>query len=139
MCQDPIARVLGSQVSGVIVIRVEDMSECDEFSMTVSSIIIVVRSMRCIAPDSVTALFIPAAKSLDKLRKKYIHAFNHILALPAQLRNSVCRSLREKKRSRTGVIGGWVGTQWLENDTNRKRRQDASVQCLSFHRIRTLT
>jgi hypothetical protein len=60
MSQDPIARVFGSQVSSVIVISVEDMPECDKFSMTVSSIIIVVRSMGCIAPDSVTALFIPA-------------------------------------------------------------------------------
>jgi hypothetical protein len=104
MPQNPIARVFGGQVSSIIVINVEDMPECDEFSMTVSSIIIVVWSMRYIAPDSVTALFI-SAKSLDKPGKKNIHAFNHMPALPAQLRNSVCRSLREKKRSRTGSTG----------------------------------
>ena len=70
MPQNPIARVFGSQVSGVIVISVEDMPECDEFSMTVSSITIVVWSTRCIAPDSITALFI-CAKPLDNLGKEY--------------------------------------------------------------------
>lgn len=64
MLQNPIARVFGSQVSGVI-ISVEDIPECNEFSMTVSSVTIVVWSMRCIAPDSVTALF-SSAKSFDK-------------------------------------------------------------------------
>ena len=98
MCQDPIARVLGSQVSGVIVISVEDMPECDEFSMTVSSIIIVVRSMRCIAPDSVTALFIPAAKSLDKLGKntympsttysRYLPNSGTVFVVPYEKRNA---------------------------------------------------
>ena len=65
MPQNPIARVFGSQVSGVIVISIEDMPECDEFSMTVSSVTIIVWGMRCISPDSVTALLI-SAKSLDK-------------------------------------------------------------------------
>ena len=113
MPQNPIARVFGSQVSSVVVISVEDMPECDKFSMTVSSVTIVVWGMRCIAPDSVTTLFI-SAKSFDKLGKKNIHAFNHMPALPAQLRNSVCRSLREKKRSRTGSTGSQVKTQSLE-------------------------
>jgi hypothetical protein len=45
MPQNPIAGVFGSQVSSVIVISVEDMPECNEFSMTVSSITIVVWSM----------------------------------------------------------------------------------------------
>ena len=69
MPQNPIARVFGSQVSSVVVISVEVMPECDKFSMTVSSVTIVVWGMRCIAPDSVTTLFI-SAKSFDKLGKR---------------------------------------------------------------------
>jgi hypothetical protein len=63
MLQNPIARVFGSQISGVIVIGIEGMPESDEFSMTVGSITIIIWSMRCIAPDSVTALFIPVNSS----------------------------------------------------------------------------
>lgn len=70
MLQNPIACVFGSQVSSVIAIGVEDMSERDEFSMTMGSITIVVWGMRCIAPDSIAALFI-SAKSLNKLGKEY--------------------------------------------------------------------
>jgi hypothetical protein len=97
MSQNPIARVFGSQVSGVIVIRVEDMPKCDEFSMTVSSITIVVWSMRCIAPDSVTALFI-SAKSLDKPEKniympsttcsRYLPSCGTVFVVPYEKRNA---------------------------------------------------
>ena len=68
--QNPITRVFGSQVSGVVVIGVEDMPECDEFSMTVGRITMVIWGMRCIAPDSITTLFI-SVKSLDKAGKKH--------------------------------------------------------------------
>ena len=136
MLQNPIARVFGSQVSGIIVISVEDMPERDELSMTVGSITIVIWSMRCIAPDSVTALFI-SVQSIDKPDYK-LHAFNHMLALPAQLRNRVCRSLREKKRSRTGIVGRLETHSDSEKNTNHKRRQDAAALCLSFRQTRTL-
>lgn len=97
MPQNPIARIFGSQVSGVIVIRVEDTPECDEFSMTMSSIIIVIWSMRCIAPDSVTALFI-SAKSLDKPGKgiylpsttcsRYLPSCGTVFVVPYEKRNA---------------------------------------------------
>jgi hypothetical protein len=62
--------------------------------------------------------------------------FIHILALPAQLLNKSCRSLREKNRSRTSRTrnvqqGGSVDE---ESQTNHKRRLDSSALCLSFHR-----
>ena len=97
MPQNPIARVFGSQVSGVIVIRVEKMPKCDELSMTVSSITIVVWSMRNIAPDSVTALFI-SAKSLDTPGKRmympsttcsrYLPSCGTVFVVPYEKRNA---------------------------------------------------
>lgn len=69
MSQNPIARVFSSQVSGVIVISIEDTPECDEFSMAVSSVTIIVWGMRCIAPNSIAALLI-STKSLDKPGKR---------------------------------------------------------------------
>lgn len=70
MLQNPVARVFSSQVTGVMVIGVEDIPECDEFPMTMSNITIVVWSMGCIAPNSVATLLI-SIKPLNRPDKKY--------------------------------------------------------------------
>ena len=95
MPQNPITRVFGSQVSGAIVISV--MPECDEFPMTVSSVTTIVWSMRSIAPDIVTALFI-SAKSFDKPGKRiympsttcprYLPSCGTMFVVPYEKRNA---------------------------------------------------
>ena len=52
-----------------------------------------------IAPNRVTAL--SAVRSCTVMLNR--RTLTHRLALPAQLQNNCCRSLREKKRSRTGL------------------------------------
>jgi hypothetical protein len=97
MPQNPIARLFGSQVSGVIVIKVEDMPKCDEFSMTVSSVAIVVWSLRRIAPDGVTTLLSLLSHLIDLGKRiympsttcpRYLPNCGTVFAVPYEKRNA---------------------------------------------------
>ena len=65
----------------------------------------VVRCVRVVPPDRVTALYAriqysDACRQCKKMKSR--QTLIHILALPDQLWNSLRRSLREKNRSSTG-------------------------------------
>ena len=63
--------------------------------------------------------------------------FIHMLALPAQLRNSFCRSFREKNRSRTvKVLVKQPEEMEMFKIQDRMLPQDSSALYLSFHLTR---
>lgn len=105
MLQYPRPCLIRSHISHirVCIFGGERIAEGDEFPMCVYCVGYVVCGVCKIAPYIRTALGSHVSGDDISMRKGGVEkrTLIHMLALPAQLRNSFCRSLREKNLSRT--------------------------------------
>lgn len=81
-----------------------NVAEGDQLSVRVRRAHRVVRRTGDIAPYILTALEMSIMSKHQSTRRDWWGTLIHILALPAQLRKSFCRSLREKNRSSTEML-----------------------------------